>query len=71
MASDADFDLFRDTATAVATQARWHGVLRNELVRPMSAASGQAVREFMDDGSLDRGVEALARVRGSLGEEDR
>lgn len=65
-----DEDLFRDTATAVTTQARWHGVLRAELGRPMSEMSGTSVREFLDDGSLQRGVEALTRVRGSLQGED-
>lgn len=68
MASDED--LFRDTATAVTTSARWHGVLRAELVRPLSAMSGQSVREFLEDGCLQEGVEALARVRGNLHRED-
>lgn len=67
----SDNDLFKDTATAVTTQARWHGVLAAEMARPMSAASGDAVREFLDDGCLERGAAALARVRSSLEGESR
>lgn len=67
----SDDDLFKDTATAVTTQARWHGVLEAEMARPMSPMSGESVRQFLADGCLERGVEALARVRSSLEGESR